>query len=374
MQYKKALFLVRIEDMAMAQVLIPQPALLRLGDIPRLSQRSDSESDGGYVSPTESAECRSTSPVIVLSRHVECADNSPVEVSAELQEKVMRQVEWYFSDENLMRDSFLMKHISRNKQGYVSLKLVASLRKVKAITKDWKVVLESVNKSSLLQVNEEGTKVKRISAAPQVDYSHLSKTLLVTNYPHSNPNEEALEREFGSYGRLSRVIVLHPGKAIPLDIKSCRSKFPCIGKEICIIVECDSESVAHKICQELSKQQNWRQTMSIQILASGDSSAAVKNAEPSKKQKTKKGTEKKTLSTMDAPKSSPMGYRNRQKGCDSGYSRSPSLSPVPTRRAMPEMQTLTPSRLLKATRHLGPSVIVLRSPRGPDGTKGFPKH
>ena len=362
--------------MAVAQVLIPQPALLRLGDIPRLSRRSDSESDGGYVSPaSESAEeeYRSTSPVIVLSRHSEC-DNFLVEVDAEIQEKVMRQVEWYFSDENLMRDSFLMKHISRNKQGYVSLKLVASLRKVKAITKDWKMVLESAKASSLLQVNEEGTKVRRIAAAPQVDYSHLSKTLLVTNYPHSNPDESSLEKEFGSYGTLSHLKVLHPGKAIPLDIKSCRSKFPSIGKEICIIVEYDSESIARKVCRDLSKQQNWRQTMSVQILASDD---ATTDAEPSKKQKPKKNIEKKATkspSTTDALKSSPMGYRSRQKGNDSGYSRSPSLSPVPTRRAQPEPQSLTPSKLLKATRHLGASVIVLRPPRGPDGTKGFLKH
>ena len=48
------------------------------------------------------------------------------------------QVEFYFSDANITRDKFLLKHVRRNKEGFVSLKLVASFKRVKHLTKDWR--------------------------------------------------------------------------------------------------------------------------------------------------------------------------------------------------------------------------------------------
>ena len=48
------------------------------------------------------------------------------------------QVEFYFSDANITRDKFLLKHVRRNKEGFVSLKLVASFKRVKHLTTDWR--------------------------------------------------------------------------------------------------------------------------------------------------------------------------------------------------------------------------------------------
>lgn len=43
----------------------------------------------------------------------------------------MDQIEFYFSDENLEKDAFLLKHVRRNKLGYVSVKLLTSFKKVR---------------------------------------------------------------------------------------------------------------------------------------------------------------------------------------------------------------------------------------------------
>ena len=48
----------------------------------------------------------------------------------ELKAKITKQVEFYLSDANILKDTFLLKHVRRNKEGYVSLKLIASFRKV----------------------------------------------------------------------------------------------------------------------------------------------------------------------------------------------------------------------------------------------------
>ena len=49
----------------------------------------------------------------------------------ELIKKLVDQIEFYFSDENLEKDAFLLKHVRRNKLGYVSVKLLTSFKKVR---------------------------------------------------------------------------------------------------------------------------------------------------------------------------------------------------------------------------------------------------
>ena len=53
------------------------------------------------------------------------------------------QVEFYFSDANICKDKFLLKHVKRNKEGFVSLKLISSFKRIKHLTKDWRQVLLS---------------------------------------------------------------------------------------------------------------------------------------------------------------------------------------------------------------------------------------
>lgn len=48
----------------------------------------------------------------------------------ELTQKLVAQIEYYLSDENLEHDAFLLKHVRRNKLGFVSVKLLTSFKKV----------------------------------------------------------------------------------------------------------------------------------------------------------------------------------------------------------------------------------------------------
>lgn len=57
-------------------------------------------------------------------------EESWVPPDAELMQKLVAQIEYYLSDENLEHDAFLLKHVRRNKLGYVSVKLLTSFKKV----------------------------------------------------------------------------------------------------------------------------------------------------------------------------------------------------------------------------------------------------
>lgn len=48
----------------------------------------------------------------------------------QLVRRIVAQVEFYLSDENLARDAFLLKHVQKNKMGFVSIKLLTSFKKV----------------------------------------------------------------------------------------------------------------------------------------------------------------------------------------------------------------------------------------------------
>ena len=83
----------------------------------------------------------STFPTSGTDGDVDSRPNSgeiPVEPPSEdLIHKIVDQVEFYFSDDNILKDAFLLKHVRRNKQGFVSLKLITSFKRIKSLTKVW---------------------------------------------------------------------------------------------------------------------------------------------------------------------------------------------------------------------------------------------
>jgi len=99
-----------------------------------------------------------------IRRDSDCSttsSDSNVDESPEVMARIVSQVEFMFSDDHLTKDGFLLKHVRRRSDGFVSLKLVAGLRKVKQISREFSVVLKALQTSSKLEVNGEGSKVRR---------------------------------------------------------------------------------------------------------------------------------------------------------------------------------------------------------------------
>lgn len=325
-----------------------------------------------------------------------CLSGGPVVVSADLQQKIIEQVEWYFSDENLLKDSFLMKHIHRNKQGLVSLKLVASFRKVKSLTKDWRVVQACLMHSSVLELNAEANKLRRKVPPPDVDYSHTRRTIIVQNYPIDPlPSQEQIENDFSKFGDVSLVRILCPGAAVPMDVKPSRKRYASIGKDLCILVEYESEEGARRACKLFVSQQSWRDQINVALLSEkpeDDSNVKNRDGKKSDESQLRFLSPNKSHSSRNGGKSPPSNTGNRKRpkssfspgrkflspdknvekeylsdsSCNVRRSRSPRLSPEPIRK-FPSDQVLSRSH-----RNMGESRII-RQPWGPDGTRGFLK-
>ncbi|KAK8789056.1 hypothetical protein V5799_021168 [Amblyomma americanum] len=94
------------------------------------------------------------------SGYLSCYNGQPRE-EEEIEYRIVTELESYFSDEGLHRNRFLQNQVRRNSGGFVSLKLMASYRKLKNLTKDWEVVKKAVLWSSQLELNAKKTKVRR---------------------------------------------------------------------------------------------------------------------------------------------------------------------------------------------------------------------
>ncbi|NXC37827.1 LARP6 protein, partial [Penelope pileata] len=165
----------------------------------------------------------------------------------QLVRRIVSQVEFYLSDENLAKDAFLLKHVQKNKMGFVSIKLLTSFKKVKYLTRDWRLTLYALRFSELLEVNEEGTKVRRRLPIPESLLSiPPSKLLLAWDPLPPEPGVppplqknflETITWMFSPFGAIVSIRILRPGRKLPSDVRRYAARFPELLRCCCALVE-----------------------------------------------------------------------------------------------------------------------------------------
>ncbi|XP_063772770.1 la-related protein 6-like [Pseudophryne corroboree] len=170
--------------------------------------------------------------------------------------KIVSQVEYYLSDENLSHDAFLLKHVQKNKMGFVSIKLLSSFKKIRSLTRDWRKTLYALQFSDILEVNFEETKVRRKTPVPDCLLGlPPTKLLLAWNLdnerkiPPGKPQKNFLEIAtslFASFGVITSIRILKPGKEVPCDVKKYIFRYPELATKICALVEYENLEGARK--------------------------------------------------------------------------------------------------------------------------------
>lgn len=170
---------------------------------------------------------------------IEEDENGPIEIpDDDMAEKIVTQVEFYFSNENILKDAFLLKHVRRNKEGFVSLKLISSFKRVRQLTKDWRVVGYAIKlKSENIQMNDLGTKVRRLEPLPVFDETMPSRTVVATDLPLDKLTIEKVSEMFSKCGEIALIRILHAGGTIPPDVRQFINKYPDLQLKECALVE-----------------------------------------------------------------------------------------------------------------------------------------
>ncbi|KAH8040449.1 hypothetical protein HPB51_010229 [Rhipicephalus microplus] len=286
--------------------------------------------------------------------------NGSAEEEEDLTQRIVAQIEYYFSDENILRDSFLLKHVRRNREGYVSLKLMASFRKVKSLTKNWELVREALRSSSTrLEVNAEGTKVRRREPLPDHDETAPSRTVVA--FPLVDRVTVEAVAEISRVAGPSRCCACcdpaDPCRPAPSDSSSDTRKpaaapppsssssttrqpvLPCGRPALCCAC-CRSPCRRRRVCRR------WGGTPAAAVEGDGQRSGQAAGGRANR--------------SVRVP--GPGGA-----ACSSPRPSSPLLAPRHKSHSQGDV-SVAGLWVKKRPDGLGP---VLRQPRGPDGTRGF---
>lgn len=179
----------------------------------------------------------------------ECTVTEEIHEGQRLLWRLQGHLEEMFSDSHLAEDGFLLKHIQKNKEGFVSLKLLTCLKKIKVLTNNWYMTLAAALLSSVLEVNSDSNKVRRLQAYPDwLLCSPTSKLLLLWNIPsdwlsppHPRPSiSNHIIAKINSYGTTVCHWLLLPGQDLPRELRCYAKRQKELGQGLCVVVKFDT--------------------------------------------------------------------------------------------------------------------------------------
>lgn len=152
--------------------------------------------------------------------------------------RICELVEYYLSDEHLSNDVFLLKHVTKHKEGYVSLKLLANYKKIKKMKKDWTTLSEALKYSTKLNLNSEKTKIKRKDPIPYTldEETRNFRSLLAYDIPEPLSKMSEIAEIFSRFGEIVQIKIHKPeGKSFP-EIALIESQYPDITRINCCLI------------------------------------------------------------------------------------------------------------------------------------------
>ncbi|XVF27340.1 hypothetical protein REPUB_Repub14bG0098800 [Reevesia pubescens] len=182
----------------------------------------------------------------------------------DLKKKIIKQVEYYFSDANLPTDRYMMSLIKKNKEGFVPISIIASFRKTKKLTTSYPSIAAALKESSLLVVSSDGKKVKRVNPLPFIEARDPKLfTVLVENLPEDH-SVENIRRIFGEVGHIKKISIRDP-HAVEESKRSNRADI-LISSKLHALVEYETVEAAEKAVTTLNDEHDWRNGMRVKLL------------------------------------------------------------------------------------------------------------
>ncbi|KAI8818123.1 uncharacterized protein EV422DRAFT_190280 [Fimicolochytrium jonesii] len=179
-----------------------------ISEIPVKQETSDTK-----ITPADdqSAE-QPTAPVAPTSapmQRIGLAPSHPLPEDPEKRElyaKILKQVEYYFSDVNLPRDRFLLETINNSPEGWVNITVLLTFNKLKELTTDVELVAKALKHSpQMLQVSPDSTQVRRLTQIRPVHPANR-KSIYAKGFPVDMKDVPAEVRKFfTAYGRVRNV-------------------------------------------------------------------------------------------------------------------------------------------------------------------------
>ncbi|RZB40165.1 la protein -like [Asbolus verrucosus] len=116
-------------------------------------------------------------------------------MASELENKIIRQIEYYFGDINLPRDKFMQEKLKED-DGWITLEVLLTFKRLAALSEDPEVIAAAVEKAEngLVEVSEDRKKIRRNPDLPLPELNDARKKELMerTAYAKGFPVDETL--------------------------------------------------------------------------------------------------------------------------------------------------------------------------------------
>ncbi|XP_010517979.1 PREDICTED: la-related protein 6B isoform X2 [Camelina sativa] len=184
-------------------------------------------------------------------------------------QKIVNQVEYYFSDLNLATTDHLMRFICKDPEGYVPIHVVASFKKIKAVINSNSQLAAVLQNSAKLVVSEDGKKVRRINPITESAIEELqSRIIIAENLPEDHCYQN-LMKIFSTVGSVKNIRTCQPqnsGGGAPPAARSAKSDGTLFSNKVHAFVEYEMVELAEKAVADLHEAGNWRSGLRVRLM------------------------------------------------------------------------------------------------------------
>ncbi|OIS97582.1 PREDICTED: la-related protein 6B-like isoform X2 [Nicotiana attenuata] len=190
-------------------------------------------------------------------------------LTEEAVQKIINQVEFYFSDLNLATTDHLIKHMLKDPEGYVPISVVALFKKIKALVDSHTQLAQVLRSSTKLVVSDDGMKVKRKIPLTETDLKELqSRIVIAENLPEDHCHQK-LMKIFSTVGSVKMIRTCQPqysSGGASSGSRTAKSDIMMYSNKLHAFVEYESIKLAETAVAELNDEDNWRNGLKVRLL------------------------------------------------------------------------------------------------------------
>ncbi|CRL00678.1 CLUMA_CG013938, isoform A [Clunio marinus] len=153
---------------------------------------------------------------VVTDKQEESNEEAKQELNnlTKLEQDIIRQIEYYFSENNLRRDKFMIQKISEN-EGWIDISTLLTFNRLKAITEDAKAIADAMDKSpnGTVQVSEDREKLRRHPENPLPEFNETrrkevqSRTAYAKGFPLDSTLSQLIDYFNNNFENVEQVIM-----------------------------------------------------------------------------------------------------------------------------------------------------------------------
>ncbi|XP_015084678.1 la-related protein 6B [Solanum pennellii] len=186
----------------------------------------------------------------------------------EAAQKIVNQVEFYFSDLNLATTDHLIKHMLKHQEGYVPISVVALFKKIKALIRNHAQLAQVLRSSTKLVVSEDGMKVKRKIPLAETDLKELQSRIVIAENLSEDHCHQNLMKIFSAVGSVKMIRTCLPQSSnggASSGSRTAKSDSTLHSNKLHAFVEYETAELAERAVVELNDD-NWRNALEVRLL------------------------------------------------------------------------------------------------------------